>query len=69
MKGCGSTLREFVTSSAKKWLVEYELSKLVSEPQFLPYRKVFARFGLVAELKRCYFLKFIKNMGFKNLVL
>ena len=23
--------------------VEYELSKLVSEPQFLPYRKVFAR--------------------------
>ena len=25
--------------------VEFELSKLVSEPQFLPYRKVFARFG------------------------
>ncbi len=26
--------------------VEFRLSKLVSEPQFLPYRKVFARFGL-----------------------
>jgi len=25
--------------------VEFRLSKLVSEPQFLPYRKVFARFG------------------------
>jgi len=25
--------------------VEFQLSKLVSEPQFLPYRKVFARFG------------------------
>lgn len=25
--------------------LEFELSKLVSEPQFLPYRKVFARFG------------------------
>ena len=26
-------------------VLEFELSKLVSEPQFLPYRKVFARFG------------------------
>jgi len=25
--------------------VEFQLSKFVSEPQFLPYRKVFARFG------------------------
>jgi len=25
--------------------VEFRLSKLVSEPQFLPYRKIFARFG------------------------
>ena len=25
--------------------IEFELSKLVGEPQFLPYRKVFARFG------------------------
>lgn len=25
--------------------IEFELSKLVAEPQFLPYRKVFARFG------------------------
>ncbi|MEG4198599.1 IS110 family transposase [Microcoleus sp. Pol12A5] len=25
--------------------LEFQLSKLVSEPQFLPYRKVFARFG------------------------
>jgi hypothetical protein len=25
--------------------LEFKLSKLVSEPQFLPYRKVFARFG------------------------
>ena len=29
----------------EEMVVEFQLSKLVSEPQFLPYRKVFARFG------------------------
>ena len=29
----------------EEMVLEFELSKLVSEPQFLPYRKVFARFG------------------------
>lgn len=29
----------------EEMLLEFQLSKLVSEPQFLPYRKVFARFG------------------------
>jgi hypothetical protein len=29
----------------EEMVLEFELSKLVGEPQFLPYRKVFARFG------------------------
>ncbi|TAF15817.1 MAG: IS110 family transposase [Oscillatoriales cyanobacterium] len=29
----------------EEMLLEFQLSKLVSQPQFLPYRKVFARFG------------------------
>ena len=29
----------------EEMVLEFQLSKLVSEPQFLPYRKVFARFG------------------------
>ncbi|MEG5048035.1 IS110 family transposase [Microcoleus sp. B4-C1] len=29
----------------EEMVLDFELSKLVSEPQFLPYRKVFARFG------------------------
>lgn len=29
----------------EEMLLEFKLSKLVGEPQFLPYRKVFARFG------------------------
>ena len=29
----------------EEMVLEFELSKLVSEPQFVPYRKVFARFG------------------------
>jgi len=29
----------------EEMILEFELSKLVSQPQFLPYRKVFARFG------------------------
>ncbi len=29
----------------EEMILEFELSKLVGEPQFLPYRKIFARFG------------------------
>lgn len=29
----------------EEMVLEFELSKLVGEPQFLPYRKIFARFG------------------------
>jgi hypothetical protein len=45
MKGCGSTLREESDFGPEEMAVEFQLSTLVSEPQFLPYRKVFARFG------------------------
>jgi hypothetical protein len=45
MKGCGYTLREESDFGPEKMAVEFQISKLVSEPQFLPYRKVFACFG------------------------
>jgi len=46
--------------------VEYELSKLVSEPQFLPYRKVFARFGFGCRVEALLLSQIYQKYGFKT---
>jgi len=46
--------------------VEYELSKLVSEPQFLPYRKVFARFGFGRRVEALLLSQIYQKYGFKT---